>query len=327
MKLNPYKEPQHHSSIGIYPLLVTLLLLCLHFYTGALHWPAQGDVDAQRNFNSAIAMSSITGYLWFSLRVLHQNVASSLISLLVKTNQLGQFSSHRERLAVEFKHHIFNAAFLALLVTFVYCAFENLLSITQEVQVVILTAAAVPFWFFCFLFLFQVTSNTRYIIKQVLPDAQNEIDHLDALVSLIKLGLTNAIFSMGAIALLPIFWFKKDIPTIDVFILSLFTFSLALYLFWPVFKLIQQFKQHKVRVLDSLNSKIATVIAGYNNQTEVQVAYDLEQLENQREAVEGVSTRIINISDQTRLAACLSSIPLSWTLVKLLEWVVASPSY
>lgn len=327
MKLNPYKEPQHHASIGFYPLLITLLLMALHYYSGALTWPPQGDIEAQRNFNSAIAMSSLTGYYWFSLRVLHQNVASSLISMLVKTNQLSHFSSHRQRLAEEFKHHIFNAALIALLLTVAYCLFEGLLSITQELKVFILTAAAVPFWFFTWLFLFQVTSNTRYIIKHVLPGAQNDIDYLDALVSLIKLGLTNAIFSMGAIALIPIFWFKKDIPNIDMVILSLITGSLAIYLFWPVVKLLRQLKQQKARVLQLLDSQIAEGIAGYDQQTDSQHTHNLELLENEREAVEGVSTRVISLKDQTRIAACLCTVPLSWSLVTLLEWIVASPSF
>ena len=88
MKFNPYTNVQYNAGIALYPLLTMLFLLALHYYSGALDWPAEGDVRAQRDFNSAIGMSILTGYFWIALRVLHQNVASSLISLLVKTNQL-----------------------------------------------------------------------------------------------------------------------------------------------------------------------------------------------------------------------------------------------
>ncbi len=156
MKLNPYSNLHNGASIGFFPLLATLILLSVHYFTGALDWPEVGNVRAQRDFNSAIAMSLITGYFWFALRLMHQNVASTLISLLVKTNQLSQFSAHRRELANEFKHHIFNAIIISIMITIVYCIFEGLITVKQEIHVLFLTATAVPFWFLAILFLFQI---------------------------------------------------------------------------------------------------------------------------------------------------------------------------
>lgn len=48
------------ASIGFFPLLTTLILLSVHYFTGALDWPEVGNVRAQRDFNSAIGMSLIT---------------------------------------------------------------------------------------------------------------------------------------------------------------------------------------------------------------------------------------------------------------------------
>lgn len=325
MKFNPYTNVQYNAGIALYPLLTMLFLLALHYYSGALDWPAEGDVRAQRDFNSAIGMSILTGYFWIALRVLHQNVASSLISLLVKTNQLSRFSVHRNRLSNEFKHHLFNAAVIAILLTVIYCVLEELLTVTQELHVFILTAAAVPFWFFTWLFLFQITSNTRYIINNVLPDTNSTKDYLASLMVLIKLGLTNAIFSMGAIALIPIFWFRKDVPSIDIFILALFSGSFALYLFWPVVKLIAKVRSEKARVLTTLDEKINKAISAYRHKNTDTEYESVELLENEKESIATLSTRVMDVRDWSRIFSCLSAIPFSWSLIKLLEWLVASP--
>ena len=137
------------ASIGFFPLLTTLILLSVHYFTGALDWP-EAEMYAQRDFNSAIGMSLITGYFWFALRLMHQNVASTLISLLVKTNQLSRFSAHRRELAIEFRHHIFNAIIISIMISIVYCIFEGLITVKQE-TCFILTATAVP-WFLAILF-------------------------------------------------------------------------------------------------------------------------------------------------------------------------------
>lgn len=324
MKLNPYTNAQHLAAIGIYPLITTLVLLALHYYSGALDWPSLDSANTQRNFNSAIGMSVLTGYLWFTIRMLHQNVASTLISILVKIDQLSQFSYHRARLASEFRLHIFCAAVISILLTVVYVVVEELLSTTQEFRVLVLTASAVPFWFFFWLFLFQITSNIRYTINYVLPDAIRVTDYLESLVVLIKLGVTNTIFSLGAFSLIPIFWFKKDIPSVDVFLVCIFSGSLAVYLIYPIVKLKIKLRQTKRTVLSELEDKISREIAEYRHKPSTH-PNELELMESERENILGLSTNVIELREQIRLYACISLIPVSWLLVTLLEWLVSSP--
>ena len=182
-----------------------------------------------------------------------------------------------------------------------------------------------PFWFFTWLFLFQITSNTRYIINNVLPDTNSTKDYLASLMVLIKLGLTNAIFSMGAIALIPIFWFRKDVPSIDIFILALFSGSFALYLFWPVVKLIAKVRSEKARVLTTLDEKINKAISAYRHKNTDTEYESVELLENEKESIATLSTRVMDVRDWSRIFSCLSAIPFSWSLIMLLEWLVASP--
>lgn len=325
MKLSPYKKASNSADIGFYPLVTTLTLLLIHYFSGALDWPAYSDVDAQRDFNSAIAMSLLTGYFWLSLRMLHQNVASCLISLLVKSHQLGQFAHHRSRLSSEFTHHIFNASIVSILITVVYCILEGLLSSTQEFHVLMLTALAVPFWFFSILYIMQVSTNLNYLTKELLPQAESTKDYVTSLTSLIRLGLSNAILSVGGLALAPIFWFKKDVPSLDVFVVCVFGSSLLVYLFLPVIKL--RFRLHRERkaLIKALEADIASRIskAGINN--DPASLSSIEALESEREALEGLSISILTFKDKLQIVASFSLIPLSWLLLAIFEWIIATP--
>lgn len=315
------------ASIGFLPLLATLILLSVHYFTGALEWPDIGEVRAQRDFNSAIAMSLLTGYFWFALRLMHQNVASTLISLLVKTNQLSQFSSHRNELAVEFKHHIFNAIIISIMITIVYCMFEGLITVKQEIHVLFLTATAVPFWLLAILFLFQISSNIKYLTNKVLPHAGTNIDHLKSIMTILKLGTTNGIFAMGALTIFPIFWLKKDIPSIDVLMVTFFTGVVGFYLFWPVIKLKNMLEKEQEEAVLHLEESIEDGIKRYAKQQESETAVSIEQLESEKERVLKMGSRMIAPRDKVRVAACLALIPFSWLLLFLIEWLIQLPRY
>jgi hypothetical protein len=327
MKLNPYSNMHKGASIGFFPLLATLLLLLVHYSTGALEWPNAGEVRAQRDFNSAIGMSLLTGYFWFALRLMHQNVASTLISLLVKTNQLSQFSSHRNDLAVEFKHHIFNAIIISIMITIVYCMFEGLITVKQEIHVLFLTATAVPFWFLAILFLFQISSNIKYLTSKVLPHAGSNIDHLKSILTILKLGTTNSIFAMGALTIFPIFWLKKDIPSIDVLMVTFFTGVVGFYLFWPVIKLKNMLEKEQEEAILHLEDSIEDGIKRYAKLQESETAVSIEQLESEKERVLKMGAHVFAPRDKVRVAACLALIPFSWMLLFLIEWIIRLPKY
>lgn len=321
--MNFYNKNQMETNIVSYPLATALILLVIHFLTGALNWPASGDVDAQRDFNAAIGMSVVTGYLWLTLRILHQNVASSLIFLLVKSDKLAHFTLHRQKLSADFRRHIFNAAIISILLTVIYVVVEGLLSSTQEIHVLFLTAAAVPFWFFIWLFLFQITSNVNYLNKEIVQKSKASDNYLESLVVLIKLGLTNAIFSMGALTFVPIFWFKKDIPSLDVFLLSLFMASIVTYLFFPVLKLNIEIKRERTSLLRQISNEISLKIMSYNSNNSN--TNEIEHLENRKERIIELTTGILDSRDRLRIFACTSLLPISWLLIKVVEWLSVSP--
>ncbi|SVB36138.1 uncharacterized protein METZ01_LOCUS188992 [marine metagenome] len=327
MKLNPYSNMHKGVSIGFFPLLTTLILLSVHYFTGALDWPEVGNVRAQRDFNSAIGMSLITGYFWFALRLMHKNVASTLISLLVKTNQLSQFSAHRRELAIEFRHHIFNAIIISIMITIVYCIFEGLITVKQEIHVLFLTATAVPFWFLAILFLFQISSNIKYLTSKVLPQAGGNIDRLKSIMTILKLGTTNSIFAMGALAIFPIFWLKKDVPSIDVLVVTFFTGIVSVYLFWPVIKFKSMLEKEQKAAVLHLEENIEDGIERCAKHEELSTAASIEQLESEKERVLKMGARVFAPRDKARVAACIALIPISWVLLFIVEWLIQLPRY
>jgi len=327
MKLNPYSNLHNGASIGFFPLLATLILFSVHYFTGALDWPEVGNVRAQRDFNSAIAMSLITGYFWFALRLMHQNVASTLISLLVKTNQLSQFSAHRRELANEFKHHIFNAIIISIMITIVYCIFEGLITVKQEIHVLFLTATAVPFWFLAILFLFQISSNIKYLTTNVLPQTGGNIDRLKSILIILKLGTANSIFATGALAIFPIFWLKKDIPSIDVLVVTFFTGIVGFYLFWPVIKLKSMLESEQKAAVLHLEAGIEEGIRRCAEKQESLTATSIEELESEKERILKMGAGVFAPRDKARVAACIALVPISWMLLIVVEWLIQVPYY
>lgn len=316
MKLNPYSNTHRGASIGFLPLLATLLLLTLHYFSGALDWPAQGDVRAQRDFNSAVGMSVITGYFWFALRLMHQNVASTLISLLVKTNQLSQFSFHRSALFSRIKHQSINALILALMLTLVYVFIEGLLLNKPTLHQYFLTLNAVVFWFFFSLFLVQISSNINYLKTEVLVETDSKLDLLDSISVLIKLGYVNATAAVGALALFPIFWFKKSIPALDIFGVCVFALITIGYLSLPVFQLRKYWFTVKRAQYDDLHADQERVLDSKNKSLA-----ELYSLESQRELLLDMPMLKITKQDRLRLSACILTILFSWSTFGLFSYV------
>ena len=327
MKFSSYSNTQRGASSGLFPLLTSLLLLTIHFLTGALDWPEVGNIRAQRDFNSAIGMSALTGYFWFALRLMQQNVASTLISLLVRANRLSHFTYHREQLTGQFKHQIFNATILSIMITVVYCVLEGLISVKQELHVLMLTATAVPFWFIAILFLFQMSSNIKYLNKKVLPCVEGNSDKLNSLSSILTLGTTNSIFAVGALAIFPIFWLKKDIPSIDVLVVSFFTGVVLVFLFLPVIRLRRALEREQQDLLGTLEKDIDEGIKLCAQKDSGGMGKRLEQLETEKERLSSKRFSAFSPRDKARIAACITLIPLSWVLLLVTEWIIQLSYY
>lgn len=305
MKLNPYSNAHNGVFIGLYPFLLVVVLLVLHYFSGALALDNNGSVREQRDFNSAIGMTLLSGYFWFCLRLNHKNVLSTLISMLVKTNQLSHLSQHRQKLVTKFQLHTINSLITAVFTTVLYVILENLLFSEVKLYQYVITGCAVLFWFLFFLFLIQSTSNVSYLKKHVLSQTENYIDYLNSISSLARLSLINATLSIGAFSLFPIFWLNKNVPFFDIAMTLLFLCIIAFYLFYPVLKLHSQWFNGKYKKCEQLNKLV-------NNEKSSE---KLVQCEQDLERIDSLSMNLFGLKDKMRLVACLLLIAISWGMV------------
>lgn len=161
-----------------------------------------------------------------------------------------------------------------------------------------------------------------YIINNVLFDINSIKDYLVFLMVFIKLGLMNVIFLMGVIVLIFIFWFRKDVLLIDIFILVLFSGSFVFYLFWLVVKLIVKVRSEKVCVLIMLDEKINKVISVYRYKN-IDIEYEsVEFLENEKEFIVMLLMCVMDVRDWLWIFFCLSVIFFLWLLIMFFEWLV-----
>lgn len=309
MKLNPYSNTPNGVFIGLYPFLLVGVLLCVHYFSGALMLSNDGSVREQIDFNTAFGMTLLSGYFWLCLQINHKNVLSTLISMLVKTNQLSHLSRHRQKLFSKLQLDKINSLITAIFTTAVYVIIDNPLFSEVKFCQYVITLCAVLFWFLFFLVLIQSTSNVNYLRKYVLNQTEDYIDHLNSLSSLARLSLINATLSIGAFSLFPIFWINKTVPLFDIAITISFLCIVGGYLFYPVLKLQSQWlkgKREKCYELNALMDK--------EQSSEKLVLY-----EQDLERINSLLMNFFGARDKIRFIACVLLIIISWSTVLIIS--------
>jgi len=244
--------------VWMLPLLFVLTCFTLCYLTGSLDYRIINDERSQRDFNAALGMPLLIGYLWQALRILHRRSGKRIADFLVQTNQLAQYSLHMKMLEKKLIHHVISAATLSIAITLVYLISEDLLAFNQPFSVLLLNIIAVPFWFFLFLFLMQSASFTRYLYKRlVLPNIHQ---HFCYCKPICDLGVSNVIFSLLMLLLIPVFWIGKSVPLIDGLILSATTSIMIVLLFLPVFKTVYLLRKHRNQTIKQIEAELASLI-------------------------------------------------------------------
>lgn len=304
MKIAP-PTSKPHQFIGLFPLLVLLVIPLLNMYSGAFYWPNSGDISAQRSFNSAVSISLFIGYFWFGFRYIHQNVASSLISLLVKKNQLGQFSVHRQRLTKVFHHQIVNSLIISCMFMVVLAFLGDVSDEGYNIKSISYIASFVTFSLLTSLFLFQVRSNVTYLLKQVLPGTNKPSDYWASFSVITKLSLTNAIIALGLLTVLPIFWFNVVVSPLEVVAVVSLSLLIMAYTFTPLLKFKAILKQQKTVALNQ----------GYSEQSN-------HNDKNRPSRIARAPSEVFKNSDKLKTIVAVVLVPVSWGLVSMVETLI-----
>jgi len=299
----PTNKPQQF--IGLFPLLILLAIPLLNMYSGAFYWPNSGDISAQRSFNSAVSISLFIGYFWFGFRYIHQNVASSLISLLVKKNQLGQFSVHRQRLTKVFHHQVVNSVIISCMFMVVLAFLGDISDEGYNIKSISYIASFVTFSLLTSLFLFQVRSNVTYLLKEVLPGTNKPSDYCASFSVITKLSLTNATIALGLLTVLPIFWFNVVVSSLEVVAVVSLSLLIVAYTFTPLLKFKAILKQQKTRALNEGHSEQSNHID-----------------KNRPSRMARAPSEAFKNSDKLKTIVAVVLIPVSWGLVSMVETLI-----
>ena len=249
--------------VWMLPLLFVLACFTVCYLAGSLDYRSIIDERSQRDFNAALGMPLIIGYLWLALRILHRRSGKRIADFLVQTNQLSQYSLHMKVLEEKLVRHVILAATLAIAITLVYLISEDLLAFNQPFSVLLLNIIAVPFWFFLFLFLMQSASFTRYLYKRLL--LPNIHQHFSYCKPICDLGISNVIFSLFLLLLMPVFWIGKSVPLIDGLILSATIAFMIVLLFMPVFKSVYLMRKLRNQSIQQIEAQLASLIMERKN--------------------------------------------------------------
>ena len=121
--------------------------------------------------------------------------------------------------------------------------------------------------------------------------------------------------------IIPVFWFNKSIPAIDVFILTLFSCFLSVYLFLPALKVYRLIDTKKEEVIDKLSLLMSDLYARpvKENDDVMQLQFCQQELE----AVEMVSAVPVSLPQFRKVVIVVTLVPLSWLFIYYIEQFIS----
>tara|TARA_Y100001936_G_scaffold245976_1_gene289010 strand:+ start:173 stop:1123 length:951 start_codon:yes stop_codon:yes gene_type:complete len=298
------------------PLLFVIVCLSLNYLAGSLDLAYVVDERSQRDFNAALGMPLIIGYLWLAIRIMHRRAGRRIADFLVSVRRVDEYPQHIKKLEKKLITQVVIASALAISITMIYLTTEGLLALGLKPAIILLNAIAVPFWFFLFLFIMQSASFTRYMYRHlVLPSITRETNfsHCKALCDL---GLSNVSLALMMLMLVPIFWLGKPIPVIDLLILMVMVVFMLALLFLPVLKTLWLMRTYRAKNIASIETAIEAILvkrrSGLNNE---RTAVQLNQLNQQLEDMRQFSCWPRDIVQNIKIFLVSAGVPATWLLM------------
>lgn len=304
--------------VWMLPLLFVLACFTACYLSGSLDYRSVIDERSQRDFNAALGMPLIIGFLWLALRILHRRSGKRIADFLIQVNRLSEYSHHMKMLERKLNSHVILAATASIAISLMYLISEDLLAFNQPFSVLLLNIIAVPFWFFLFLFLMQSASFTRYLYKWlVLPNIHR---HFCYCKPICDLGVSNVISSLFMLLLIPVFWIGKEVPFIDGLLLLAGTTFMIVLLFLPVFKTVYLMRQHRILSIRQIEAQLASLILKGRNHPEANFADVLYKLKQQLEDLRQHRCWSKDILVNTKVFIMSTGLPCSF--LGLIWWLI-----
>lgn len=161
----------------MYPILLILFMVGLHYISGTIKFPVESS-DAQRDFNTAMGTSLLSGVFLLSIRILQQKVANNLLLALHVIKKHNDFGLHRRTLSERFKKQLIWAISIGFIMPLLYMISEGVIERIHEKEVFIVAMSAIPFWLLLSLFIMQLTTVNRYLWKFLSDDTVDAMGKL-----------------------------------------------------------------------------------------------------------------------------------------------------
>jgi len=317
-----------------YAPLVTLSLLVLNVLCGYIFMPDSSTTPEQyRDIGAALAFPVISGFCFLFLPILGRKAQASIL-------QSARLSGSSMRHAIVYAQHVNRvprlsfrfAAIAGATLAISYMALEDLLYASHidmlgNLKRLPLFLESIYFFVAVILLITSLVRITVLLTRFATRGMRIELFHIEELVPLADAVLWNTISISMTMALAPIFWLGRTIPSLDI---SLVTAVLAvtLYLlFFPLFKvryIVSQRKQLALeRIRDALKS--ATKSDDLLKRRLTDSAKRLEEINNLvgvREEITRTKEWPITVPVGIRVALFVLIPPVSWASASIVDWVV-----
>ncbi|VEL99051.1 hypothetical protein ALT761_04086 [Alteromonas sp. 76-1] len=315
MKFSAYESNRNVVSVWAYPLFLVLILLLIHNLTGALTLPIL-DANHQRDFNTALGTTLLSGFFWLTIRNVHKNAASTLIAALVSLEKLSHFNHHRGLLGRQFARHLMWSTSIGVIMPIAYLLSEGLVTRIDEPEVLVIALTSIPFWLLLTLFILQVFSNTHYLQKLASTEHSYAVKELYLLREIFNMALSNTLIAVSGFALTPIFWINKSVPFFDIVVLTVYAIFISAYLFLPMIIVAKRMRTVANIVMKDYESEITQLIRQQaNSAVKSSLSKEIESIETNKETLR----RVLSKPQKLRLLMCMMPLPVSWLAFLFVE--------
>jgi hypothetical protein len=314
-------------SFWVLPTFTGFVMLLLSYLTGAFSPPK--DDAALRIFNGALAMPTFVVYAWIAVLVMKRR-AIACLNLFTQTS--AQHLTHvdfEQDIEVRLKKNIGWSVILSVLFTCLYLYYEDLIATQLSPALFLMNVYALFFWIFISLILLQLFFITQYVIKHFLGNEQIDLFGIKKLLPISDLVITNTILSTFGLALIPLFWIGRTIPTIDKIIVAAVFILMSGYLFWPVFKVQSIISRKKRLAIKRINIKFQSLFAaklgGARRLTDdAQRLRKLSSLISAKQEISAASEWPIDLPQSIKGLLISLSIPMSWAAGAFVESFISN---
>lgn len=298
----------------MYPFCLSIALILINVMGGSIDLPITNN-DAQRDFNTALGTSLISGYFLLTIRFVHRNLASSLYAILVIKNQQSLFKHYNKEIAQSFKRHVVWCVSIGFLMPVVYMVSEGVIERINEPEVIVVAITAIPFWFLMSLFFIEVYASNKLLRKLTCSHELSASSQIELIRKVLNVGLTSATIILSGTALMPIFWINQPVHFFDLLFISCLLGFVALFLMWPLFTLIFKLNSLSEKVFEENENLISNYIK--SNNAKVESSFIEKKITEQE-----LYAHALTPSHYKKLITCIIPLPFSWLLFLLIESIL-----